>query len=118
MNRNLALFVFVFLLTFVLCASSFGQADDTYQAQCASCHAANGSGDTPAGKKLRVLDLRSKSVQSMSDEELFNSIAIGVKHKEYPHAFARRGMSKEQIDDLVALIRRMPEHKIAAVKAK
>ena len=99
------------LLTFILPLDLSSQAKDVYESQCASCHASNGSGATAAGKKLGVIDLRSKEVRSMSDEELFESIAYGVKHKEYPHAFGRRGMSTDQINDLVAFIRKLPAHK-------
>ena len=60
---------------------------------------------------MGTIDLRSKQVQSMSNEEIFESIAYGAKHKEYPHAFARRGLTTEQINDLVVYIRKMPAHK-------
>ena len=30
-----------------------------YKAKCAACHGADGSGNTPAGKKLKAGDLRS-----------------------------------------------------------
>ena len=108
-------FLFLFLVVFP--THAIGQAEGTFQSQCASCHGSDGDGATPAGRKLAVVDLRSKSVQSMSDDELFNSIAYGVKHREYPHGFARRGLSTQQINDLVAFIRTLPEHKIV-VKSK
>lgn len=83
-----------------LCA----HASSLFDEQCAACHAKDGSG-TPAGKKLGVLDLRSRAVQSLSNEELFDSIAYGVKHKNYPHGFARRGMTNQQITGLVQYVR-------------
>jgi mono/diheme cytochrome c family protein len=48
-----------------------------YKSKCASCHAADGSGSTAAGKSLKVRDLRSAEVQGMSDDALFNVIAKG-----------------------------------------
>lgn len=81
-----------------------GQSSDLFNEQCAACHAKDGSG-TPVGKKVGVLDLRSHEVQSLSDEELFDSIAYGTKHKNYPHGFARRGVTNEQITGLVQYIR-------------
>ncbi len=100
--------MFIFLGAFsVLLLSSvrlFGQASNLFDEQCAACHAKDGSG-SPAGKKLGVLDLRSHEVQSLSDEELFDSIAYGTKHKNYPHGFARRGITTEQITGLVQYIR-------------
>lgn len=80
------------------------QGEDLFEAQCVACHAKDGSG-SPAGKKLGVLDLRSPEVQSLSDEELFDGIAYGAKHKQYPHGFARRGLTDQQIKTLVSYIR-------------
>ncbi len=71
----------------------------------------DGSASTPAGKKLGAADLRSQQVQSLSDEELYKTIANGVGHKQYPHAFASRGLTQKQIADLVAYIRTMAKHK-------
>jgi len=48
-----------------------------YKAKCAMCHAADGSGSTPAGKSMKVKDLRSGEVQGMSDGDLYNAIANG-----------------------------------------
>jgi hypothetical protein len=88
-----------------------GQAEQTYQAHCISCHGMDGSASTPAGKKLGAADLRSQEVQSLSDEELFNTIAYGFKHKQYPHAFVRRGLTVKQVSELVGHIRKLPKHK-------
>lgn len=57
----------------------YGAADGaaTYKAKCASCHAADGSGSTAAGKSMNVRDLRSKEVQGQSDDQLFQLISKG-----------------------------------------
>lgn len=96
------------LCCFVLILSSFvsGQADQLFQSQCGSCHSKSGA-PTPVGQKLGVLDLRSDEVQNLDDKELFNGIAYGAGHKKYPHGFARRGLSPEQITSLVTYIRGM-----------
>ncbi len=91
-------------LSFLSSVSLCGQTSGLFDEQCAACHAKDGSG-TPAGKRVGVLDLRSREVQSLSDEELFISIAYGVKHKNYPHGFARRGLTNQQITGLVQYIR-------------
>jgi len=49
----------------------------TYKAKCASCHGADGSGSTAAGKALKVSDLRSAEVQKQSDAQLYGIIAKG-----------------------------------------
>jgi mono/diheme cytochrome c family protein len=105
----LALLELVLLL--ILSVGVSGQAEQTYQAQCSSCHAMDGSASTPAGKKMGAADLRSQEVQSLSDEELFNTIAYGLKHKQYPHAFVRRGLTEKQVADLVIHIRKLSKHK-------
>ena len=43
--------------------------------------------------------------RSKSDEELFKGIAYGVRHRDYAHAFAHRGMSAKQISEVVSYIR-------------
>ncbi len=41
----------------------------------------------------------------MSDTDIYNSIAHGTQHKEYPHAFLHIGMTEQQIQGLVKYIR-------------
>ena len=48
-----------------------------YKAKCLTCHAKDGSGDTPVGKSLQSADLRSPEVQKKSDAELTTSISEG-----------------------------------------
>ncbi len=95
----------------LLSVGALGQAEETYRAQCSSCHGIDGSASTTAGKKLGAADLRSHEVQSLSDDYLFKTIAYGVGHKQYPHAFASRGLTDKQITDIVAYIRKMAKHK-------
>jgi len=49
----------------------------TFKAKCASCHGADGGGDTAAGKALKVKDLRSAEVQGLSDDQLYQIVANG-----------------------------------------
>lgn len=79
----LAAFVLVMIMTAVLTGTStssslaYGDGAATYKTKCASCHAADGSGNTPAGKAMKLRDLRSADVQNQSDDQLFNVIAKG-----------------------------------------
>jgi cytochrome c6 len=57
--------------------SSTADAAATYKAKCASCHGADGSGSTAAGKALKARDLRSAEVQKQSDAQLYEIIAKG-----------------------------------------
>jgi mono/diheme cytochrome c family protein len=74
-----------------------------YKAKCASCHGADGSGKTPAGKSLKVRDLSSPEVQKMTDAGLTKVIADG---KGKMPAYGKK-LSADQIKSLVATIRAM-----------
>lgn len=52
--------------------------DDVYRSTCAPCHGANGKGDGPMGRSLRVADLSSPSWQQrVSDDDIANVINKG-----------------------------------------
>jgi cytochrome c6 len=50
---------------------------DLFKQKCATCHAADGSGNTAVGKSLKAADLRTAEVQKKSDAELTQSISEG-----------------------------------------
>ena len=79
--------------------------NELYSQKCATCHAADGRGHTDAASKMKVPDLRSKSVQQLSDDYLYAATAEGKNHKAYPHAFLHRGLTEDQIRDLIKYIR-------------
>ncbi|MFM8394045.1 MAG: c-type cytochrome, partial [Acidobacteriota bacterium] len=56
---------------------AFQDSKATYIQKCAVCHAPDGSGGTAYGKKNNLRDLRSKEVQSLSDDKLMAIIAKG-----------------------------------------
>lgn len=72
-----------------------------FKAKCATCHGADGSGNTPVGKKLAVRDLRSADVQKQSNAQLAGVISKG---KLKMPAFGK-SLSADQINQLVAHIR-------------
>ncbi|MCI0487585.1 MAG: cytochrome c [Blastocatellia bacterium] len=74
-----------------------------YRAKCASCHAADGSGNTPAGKKTGVRDLRSAEVQGQSDAVLYNITAKG-KNKMPGY---EKSLGADKCKELVAYIRKL-----------
>lgn len=51
-------------------AQSGGEA--TYKAKCQMCHAANGEGDTPAGKAMKVKPFSDPVMAKMSDATAIN----------------------------------------------
>ncbi len=78
-----------------------------FKANCASCHGEDGVGNTPVGKQLNVRNLRSAEVKKLSDAQLAAVIAKG-KDKMPPF---EKGLSKEQIKQLVAHIRQLGKRK-------
>lgn len=73
---------------------------ETYVAKCQMCHAADGSGDTPAGKAMKTRPFKSPDVLKESDTDL---IAVIKKGKEKMPAFAGK-LTDAQIKDLVAYV--------------
>jgi cytochrome c6 len=74
---------------------------DVFKAKCASCHGAEGKGDTAMGKNLKLKDLGSADVQQQSDADLTNVIAKGKK----PMPGYEGKLTNDQIQDVVKYIR-------------
>lgn len=93
--------VAAFALLSVPAKADSASAEATYKAKCAACHGADGKGDTPTGKAMKVKDFTSEDVQKMSDTELSDAITNGkAKMPGYG-----KSLKPEQIKDLVAYIR-------------
>ncbi len=73
---------------------------DTYKAKCAMCHAADGSGDTPAGKATKTPSFSAPAVLKMSSAELAAATKNG---KGKMPAYAGK-LTGAQITDVVAYI--------------
>ena len=77
---------------------------------CATCHANNGSGQTPIGKNVypKAPDLRDTRTQTMSDGELFWVIHNGIRFTAMP-AWGQ-GDPEQDLDSwkLVHFIRHLP----------
>jgi cytochrome c6 len=78
MNRKLVVIVLTAAMLLIVPAA-FAAADGAalYKAKCASCHGADGSGQTAMGKAMKLRDLRSAEVQKLSDAELTKVTADG-----------------------------------------
>jgi cytochrome c6 len=72
------LFAACLLLTVPALRAQDGGAK-VYKAKCAICHAADGSGDSPTGKAMKVPDLRSEAVQKQTDAQLTEIVSNGKK---------------------------------------
>lgn len=84
-------------------------AKENWTKLCSRCHAADGSGNTKAGKKLKVDDYRSAETQAKyTDEEMAKAIAEGVKKDGKVRMEGYKSqLSEQDIKDLVAYIRAM-----------
>ncbi len=85
--------------------AAVSQAQDsgaaTYKAKCASCHGADGSGNTPAGKSTKALPFNSPDIVKASDDDL---IAATKNGKGKMPKYAGK-LTDAQIKDVVAYIR-------------
>ena len=77
---------------------------------CASCHANNGSGDTPMGQGMYppAPDMRQRATQGMSDGELFYVIENGIRFTGMP-GWGSPGHDGKDSWKLVHFIRHLPE---------
>jgi mono/diheme cytochrome c family protein len=89
-------------------AASADEAEETtFKSSCAMCHGADGSGNTPVGKSMRIPDLHSTEVQNQSDAQLGEVISNG-KNSMPPF---KGTLSPEQIHDLVTHVRELARKK-------
>jgi len=65
------------LLAVALPTAAFADGTATFKTKCAPCHGADGSGQTPVGKNLKVRDLRSAEVQKLTDAEITKVLTDG-----------------------------------------
>ena len=77
-----------------------GPGADIYKTKCAMCHAADGSGATPAGKAMKAPSFSSPEVMKMSTAEL---VAVTKNGKGKMPAYSGK-LTGAQITDVVAYI--------------
>lgn len=77
---------------------------------CASCHANDGSGDTPIGKNLypKAPDMRAGPTQDLSDGELFYIIRNGIRLSGMPAWGDGPASEDSESWGLVHFLRRLP----------
>lgn len=89
------------IVLFALTATALADGAAIYKGKCQLCHGANGAGDTPTGKSMKVRDLRSAKVQELTDVELTKVIAGG---KGNMPAYGKQ-LSTADIEALISFIR-------------
>ena len=75
--------------------------ETTYKAKCAMCHGADGTGNTPIGKNMKLRSLKSPEDIKLTDAELFRDTKSGVGKMQ---GYAGK-LTDAQINDVVAYIR-------------
>jgi len=95
----------------LVCSASLVKAADAaanWSANCASCHAKDGSGSTLMGKKNGVKDYRDAKVQAeFTDEKATQAIKDGITDdgKIKMKSFKEK-LTDDEVKDLVAFIRK------------
>ena len=99
--RKIAIMLALVVLVMMVAPAAFA-ADSAalYKTKCAMCHAADGSGDTPMGKKMAAHDFRSPEIQKMTDAQL---IEITTKGKNKMPGYDQK-LTADEIKGLVAYI--------------
>ena len=102
MLKHLTYFGIASLFFLTMTTSSFAQNSgvELYQSKCQMCHAADGSGNSPAGKAMKAHPFNSPDVLKQSDADL---IAIIKKGKNKMPAFEGK-LTDAQIAAVVAHI--------------
>jgi mono/diheme cytochrome c family protein len=101
MKSSLGIVMVAVLATFSS-SLAIGQAGaDTYKSKCMMCHAADGSGSTPAGKAMGAIPFSSPDLVKASDADL---IAATKNGKGKMPAYSGK-LTDSQIKDVVAYIR-------------
>ncbi len=101
MKNKLGLALVAIMAASTVAAVAQNAGADTYKAKCQMCHAADGSGSTPAGKSMKATPLTSAAIVKESDADL---IAVTKSGKGKMPAYAGK-LSDSQIKDVVAYIR-------------
>jgi mono/diheme cytochrome c family protein len=87
-------------------AKADNTAEATYKAKCAMCHGADGKGETPTGKSLKVKDFASDEVQKQTDADLGAAISGGKGKMP-----AYKTLTPDQVKDLTAYVRAFAKKK-------
>jgi|SRR5215468_655423 len=100
--KTISLWFLIVVLIPAYCFSDSSDAATQYKSKCAVCHGADGTGDTPMGKKLGVKSYKSPDVQKASDADLKNSVINGKGKMP-----AYKTLTAEQIDGLLKYTREL-----------
>lgn len=107
-NKTVMAFAASFVLALAMSTSAAAQdAAALYKTKCVACHAADGSGDTPVGKKLGVKSFSDPEVAKSTDAAWIDATKKG---KNKMPAYEGK-LTDDQIKDLVTFIRGLAKAK-------
>jgi mono/diheme cytochrome c family protein len=99
------------LLLALICAASARaevdkKAERNWKGKCASCHGADGKGQTDQGKKMKVEDMTAAAWQKgKTDAQVKKAIEDGAKKGDAVMEGFKDKLDAAQIDGLVAYVR-------------
>ncbi len=106
--------LFLFAIPHVVQAQA-GKAEEghkLFDANCASCHGPDGSGNTAIGKAVGAKDLRAAEAQKMTDAQIYTQIDKG-KGNMPPFGDS---LDKAKINDLIAYVHQLGKKTAGAKK--
>jgi len=101
MVKHFGLAIFTIIVSFSVTSAQGQSGADTYKSKCMMCHAADGSGSTPAGKAMKVIPLNSPELIKASDADL---IAATKNGKGKMPAYSGK-LTDLEIKDVVSYVR-------------
>lgn len=103
-TTKILMLVMVIAVTLFIVLPNLSWAEDgaaLYKAKCAACHGADAAGKPTA----KIPSLVSPEAKGLSDADLTDAIANGGKAQKASHAFAKKGLSEDQIKAIVTYVR-------------
>jgi mono/diheme cytochrome c family protein len=98
---TLATLSLICLAVFSLPVKAQDSGADTFTAKCKMCHGADGIGNTPVGKMVKIVSLKDPAVVSATDADLIAIVTNG-KNKMPPN---KGKLTDDQISEVVKYIR-------------
>jgi mono/diheme cytochrome c family protein len=106
----LVLPVVVVACAMVLILPTPSSADDSstlFKSKCAVCHGLTGRANTPMAIKQNIPSFNSDRVKKQSALDIEDFILNGGKEKKSSHAWAHKGMSKEEGTKLATYVKQL-----------
>ncbi|HZU43155.1 MAG TPA: cytochrome c [Terriglobales bacterium] len=103
-TTKILMLVMVIAVTLFIVLPNLSWAEDgaaLYKAKCAACHGADATGKPTA----KIPSLVSPEAKGLSDADLTDAIANGGKAQKASHAFAKKGLTDDQVKAIVTYVR-------------